>query len=129
MTRILVVDDSPVDGRLAGRLLEKGLEAEVTYAANGRAALDQIATCVPDLVVTDMQMPELDGLQLVAELKKKHATLPVILMTAAGSEEIAMQALHAGAASYVPKRLLSKELVDVAVRVLSMFAERFCRGE
>ena len=124
MTRILVVDDSPVDGRLAGGLLVRGLDAEVAYAANGKQALEQIAQCLPDLVLTDMQMPELDGLQLVVALKKQYPALPVILMTAAGSEEIAVQALALGASSYVPKRLLSKELAEVVLRVLSMSREQ-----
>ncbi|MDB5389755.1 MAG: response regulator receiver [Planctomycetaceae bacterium] len=124
MARILVVDDSPVDGRLAGRLLEKGLEAEVAYAENGKVALEQIARRMPDLVLTDMQMPELDGLQLVEALKKQYPALPVILMTAAGSEEVAVQALALGASSYVPKRLLAKELVEVAERMLTMSREQ-----
>lgn len=124
MTRILVVDDSPVDGRLAGRLLERGLDGEVSYAENGQVALELIAQQLPDLVLTDLQMPELDGLQLVEALKQQYPALPVILMTAAGSEEIAVRALALGAASYVPKKLLAKELADVAARVLSMAREQ-----
>lgn len=124
MTRILVVDDSPVDRRLAGRLLEKKADVEVFYAENGRLALEQVEGHLPDLVVTDMQMPELDGLELVSTLKKLYPLLPVILMTAAGSEEIAVQALQRGASSYVPKRKLAEELADVAIRVLSMSREQ-----
>ncbi|MBI5761031.1 MAG: response regulator [Planctomycetales bacterium] len=124
MTRILVVDDSPVDRRLAGRLLEKKADVEVFYAENGRLGLEQVEQHVPDLVVTDMQMPELDGLELVSTLKKLYPLLPVILMTAAGSEEIAVQALQRGASSYVPKRKLAEELADVAIRVLSMSREQ-----
>lgn len=129
MTRILVADDSLVDGRLAGRLLEKGLEAEISYAHDGKQALAVLAAGLPDLVVTDLQMPEVSGLELVAAVKKQYPTLPVILMTAAGSEEIAVQALQIGASSYVPKRLLAKELVDVAVRVLSMANEQRNQSE
>lgn len=124
MTRILVVDDSPVDRRLAGRLLEKVPDVEIFYAENGKLGLEQVEVHVPDLVVTDMQMPELDGLELVSTMKKQYPMIPVILMTAAGSEEIAVQALQRGAASYVPKRKLAEELADVAVRVMSMSREQ-----
>jgi CheY-like chemotaxis protein len=124
MTRILVVDDSPVDRRLAGRLLEKVPDVEIFYAENGKLGLEQVEDHVPDLVVTDMQMPELDGLELVSTMKKQYPMIPVILMTAAGSEEIAVQALQRGAASYVPKRKLAEELADVAVRVMSMSREQ-----
>lgn len=124
MTRILVVDDSPVDRRLAGRLLEKVPDVEVFYAENGKLGLGQVEDRVPDLVVTDMQMPELDGLELVSTMKKQYPMIPVILMTAAGSEEIAVQALQRGAASYVPKRKLADELSGVAVRVLAMSREQ-----
>ena len=51
-------------------------------------------------------MPEINGLQLVAAMREKYPRIPVILMTSQGSEEIAVQALQQGAASYVPKKLL-----------------------
>jgi len=124
MTRILVVDDSPVDRRLAGRLLEKVPDVEIFYAENGKLGLEEVEAHVPDLVVTDMQMPELDGLELVSRMKKQYPMIPVILMTAAGSEEIAVQALQRGAASYVPKRKLAEELADIAVCVMSMSREQ-----
>lgn len=120
MPRVLVVDDSPVDRRLAGRLIEKLGDIEVFYAPDGKAALEEVESHLPDLVVTDMQMPELDGFGLVEALKSQYPLIPVILMTAAGSEEIAVKALQAGAASYVPKTALADDLADVAERVLVM---------
>jgi anti-sigma regulatory factor (Ser/Thr protein kinase) len=65
-------------------------------------------------------MPEMGGLQLVEQVKLKYPGLPVILMTAHGSEEIAIQALKAGAASYVPKRNLAKELLETVEDVLAV---------
>ncbi len=120
MTQVLVVDDSPVDRLLAGRLIEKLGDTQVVYAENGRAALDQIEAHIPDLVVTDMQMPEMDGFELVEALKHAYPLIPVILMTAAGSEEIAVKALQAGAASYVPKASLVNDLADTVWRVITM---------
>lgn len=120
MSRVLVVDDSPVDRRLAGRLIEKLGNMEVFYAADGKLALEAVEEHLPDIVVTDMQMPELDGFGLVEALKAQYPLIPVILMTAAGSEAIAVKALQAGAASYVPKTALADDLADVTERVLSM---------
>ena len=119
MPNILIVDDSVVDRKLAGSVLEKLENAHVDHASNGLAALEQIPILKPDLVVTDMQMPDMNGLQLVIELRHKQPRLPVVLMTAKGSEELAIQALEAGAAGYVPKRRLLQDLGPTVERVLA----------
>jgi CheY-like chemotaxis protein len=115
---VLVVDDSPIDRRLAGGLLEKQFECTIQYAADGKEALQQMAALLPDLVVTDLQMPEMNGLELVAAVKRDYPLVPVILMTAQGSEEIAAQALRQGATSYVPKKMLAEDLVPTVQRIL-----------
>ncbi|HEX6987492.1 MAG TPA: ATP-binding protein, partial [Planctomycetaceae bacterium] len=69
-------------------------------------------------------MPELDGLGLVREVKRTRPALPVVLMTAKGSEDLAATALRVGAASYVPKRNLKSELPDTLRVVLDMAAQR-----
>jgi CheY-like chemotaxis protein len=113
----MVVDDSPVDRRLAGSLLEQQ-GCSVRYASDGKEALQQISGLMPDLVLADLQMPEMNGLELVAAVKQDFPFIPVILMTAQGSEDIAAQALRVGAASYVPKRRLAKDLLPTVRRVL-----------
>ena len=119
MTTLLVVDDSAIDRRLVGGLLEKNAEWSVVYANDGSEALHQVELHLPDLVLTDMQMPVMNGLELVTKMKAGYPLIPVVLMTAQGSEEIAVQALHKGAASYVPKRRLAEELREIVERVLS----------
>ena len=119
MTRLLIVDDSAMDRRIAGGLLEKHGDWEIIEAENGHDALLQMELHVPDAVVTDLQMPLMNGLELVEALQKQYPLVPVVLMTAQGSEEIAVQALQRGAASYVPKRILSTELVDTVERVVA----------
>ena len=145
MTNILIVDDSPIDRRLVGELLSKnpGLEIQyavdgaeavenmpvgelaaggpllhIDYAEDGREALAKLARCPVDLVITDLLMPEINGLQLVAAMREKYPRIPVILMTSQGSEEIAVQALQQGAASYVPKKLLMRYLWETIAKVL-----------
>src|SRR5438034_1663237 len=120
MTTVLVVDDSAVDRRRAGQLLENGTGWTAAYANNGREALALMQGSRPDLVLTDLQMPEMDGLALVQEIKSKYPLVPVILMTAYGSEDIAIQALQQGAASYVPKRNLAQDLAQTVSDVLEV---------
>jgi CheY-like chemotaxis protein len=115
---VLIVDDSLVDQRLAGGLLERQLGCRVRYAGDGKEALEQMAAQLPDLVVTDLQMPHMNGLELVAAVRKTYPFVPVVLMTAVGSEEIAAQALREGAASYVPKHRRSMDLSTTAQRIL-----------
>jgi CheY-like chemotaxis protein len=122
--RILIVDDLLSERTLAGSLLLRESKWEVDYANNGRAALEQIEQRRPDLIVTDLQMPEMDGLELVSAVRERFPLIPVILMTARGSEEIAVQALQRGAASYVPKRALPETLVENVTQVLASMEER-----
>ena len=127
MPSVLVVDDSAVDRRLVGEILQVDESLEVRYAADGRDALERIEGSVPDVVVTDLLMPELDGLELVAAVRKRFPAVPVILMTARGSEEIAVRALRQGAASYVAKRALAEQLVETVRGLLKVSSHR--RGQ
>ncbi len=106
---VLVVDDSPVDRRLAGAHVEN-LGGRVSYAADGQEALALLQRTRPDVVLTDLQMPGIDGLELVREIRDEDGDLPVILMTAFGSEDLAVAALRSGAVNYVPKRRLRADL-------------------
>lgn len=118
MTTILVVDDSATDRRIAGGLLEKEPDCQVFYAEDGDVALKSVDENLPDVVVTDMVMPQLDGLQLVEAMKRNFPLIPVIIMTAVGTEETAVQALNRGAASYVTKRRLAQDLLETVRMVL-----------
>ena len=120
---ILVVDDSAADREMAGHLLARQ-SWSVLYAENGRQALDRMQEHAVDLVLTDLVMPDLDGLAFVEQAKIDHPLVPVVLMTARGSEEIAVRALEAGASSYVPKKGLVRDLVDIVQRILDASRER-----
>jgi CheY-like chemotaxis protein len=120
MATALVVDDSPVDRHRVGGLLQKQPGWQVSYAANGAEALTGIEQQKPDLVITDLRMPSLTGLELVEAIRKKYPSIPVILTTAFGSEDIAILALERGAASYVPKRNLHRRLHETVEQVLDV---------
>jgi CheY-like chemotaxis protein len=121
MTHILVVDDSPTERRRVGSIFEKAFKSvSVSYAENGKIAFDSLQVTLPDLIVTDLQMPEMDGLGLVEKITEAGIGVPVVLMTSFGNEEIALQALNAGAASYVPKAVLGKHLITTVENVIEL---------
>ncbi len=92
----------------------------IAYAAHGLAALETLAHAVPDIIVTDLLMPELDGLQLLTAVRKRYPLVPVILMTSHGSESIALEAIRQGAASYVPKESIASDLRETIHRLLAI---------
>jgi CheY-like chemotaxis protein len=121
MTRVLVVEDSPTQASELLFLLEDaGLEVDT--ATDGVAAMEALARRVPEIIVTDLQMPRMDGLALVVAVRRQYPSVPVVLITAHGSEEIAAHALRAGAASYVPKRYLCRDLAPVVLQIVAMSA-------
>jgi CheY-like chemotaxis protein/anti-sigma regulatory factor (Ser/Thr protein kinase) len=116
---VLVVDDSPMDRHVAGAIVQKQPGWRAVFAANGVEALAAVEKERPHLVLTDLLMPEMDGLQLVQAIHDRFPQVPVILMTAHGSEDIAIQALQKGAASYVPKKSLARDLPETLEQVLA----------
>jgi len=120
MPTVLVVDDSDVDRRLVGGLLGQHGNLKVEFATNGVEALDILNSEPPDLIVTDLQMPEMDGLELVTAARLSHPHVPLVLMTAHGSETLAVEALEQGAASYVSKSQLAEKLADTVQEILAM---------
>lgn len=117
--RVLVVEDSRTQAEEIRLLLEES-GFEVALAGDGQHALDALARSLPDLIATDLEMPRLNGLQLVDAVRRKHPSVPVVLITAHGSEAIASKALRKGAASYVPKALLDQELVPTLENILTV---------
>ncbi len=116
---ILVVDDAVIDRRMTGAIVEQNLGWRVAYAENGTAALAAMERELPRLVLTDLRMPGMDGLQLVAAVRRQYPSVPVVLMTAFGNEDIAIQALREGAASYVPKKSQDRDLVPTLEQVIA----------
>lgn len=119
MAKILIVEDSPVDQLLIKRLLVRP-EWVTQIASDGKEAVELIGKVRPDLVITDMQMPIMNGLELVKYVRENDPTLPVVLVTAKGSENTAVEALRNGATSYSPKARLSSDLVATVEHVLDM---------
>lgn len=120
MATILVVDDSAVDRRFVGGILGRDGRFQVEFAEDGAQALARVREARPDVIVTDLQMPNRNGLELVAAVRMHHPGVPIILMTGHGSEDLAVEALHRGAATYVPKPQLGERLLESVEDALSL---------
>jgi CheY-like chemotaxis protein/anti-sigma regulatory factor (Ser/Thr protein kinase) len=117
---ILVADDSLLEQRYVGRLLAQHGGWRVAFARNGEEALEALTKEPPAILLTDMNMPKMDGLTLVERVREQFPLVPVVLMTGSGSERVAVAALKAGAADYVTKQALAHDLTPVLERVLSV---------
>ena len=125
MSRILIVDDKDMmRDSVAATLSRKG--HTIVAASDGKVALEKIAQRSPDVVVTDLQMPEMNGLELLEEIRKLDEQLPVVFMTAYGTVETAVSAMKLGAFDYITKPFSGEELmiaVDRAVQHASLVKE------
>lgn len=129
MPTVLVVDDSAADRQLVGGLLEKDPDLTVSYVSHGAEALARMERQLPDLVLAELVMAEMDGLELVTAVRSQYPQVPVILMTSRGTEEVVVEALRCGAASYVPKRSLARDLLTTVENVLSAAARQRIRWQ
>jgi two-component system, NtrC family, response regulator HydG len=123
--RVLVVDDHPAMARmLADQLEEAGYAVQV--AEGGAAALEAARAELPDVVLTDLRMQEVDGLDVLAGVKALDPVVPVIIMTGFGAVESAIEAIKRGAFHYLTKPFQKKEVLLYVERAL---ADRRLRDE
>jgi DNA-binding NtrC family response regulator len=122
MPRVLVVDDDTVTCRLLADVLTRD-GATVVGESDPRRALTRAAAEPPDVAILDVQMPEMDGLSLLRGLRERLPGLPIIIMTAFGSIETAVQAIGAGAVDYVSKPMDVEEIRATVRRALGRHAE------
>jgi NarL family two-component system response regulator LiaR len=116
MVKVLIVDDHEVVRQGLRFMLSREPDFEVVgEAADGRAALDEIRRCAPDVVLLDLVMPGLDGLGVLHALSGEARRPAVIVLTSYADENKAMQAMRAGALSYLPKTTLGDRVTE-AVR-------------
>ncbi len=119
MPLVLVVDDSPIDRKLAVGILEQQADLTVEAAASGRYRAAPRGPPGTDLVVTDLQMPEMSGLELVRTMRSRYPLVPVVLMTAPRQRRNCRASMEQGAASYVAKAKLAADLADTVHNVLA----------
>ena len=102
LQRILLADDDP-DSLEGMRSLLVAWGYEVETAEDGRAALDKVGVIHPSMVITDVRMPEMNGLELLEAVRRDEPDIPVIVLTAHGSNDTRRRAVEHGAFAYLPK--------------------------
>ena len=110
MSSALVVDDDPTVGDVVEAYLRRA-GFEVNRAADGSAALALAASTAPDVVVLDLMLPGIGGLEVCRRLRRDHPRVPVVMLTALGEEEDRILGLEVGADDYVTKPFSPRELV------------------
>ncbi|HYU15537.1 MAG TPA: sigma-54 dependent transcriptional regulator [Candidatus Acidoferrum sp.] len=116
-SRVLVVDDE-AGVRTALRDLLRTQNYEVDIAADGVAALERLAEHPPDVVVTDLDMPRMDGMRLIQELHENYRDLPIVVVTSAAELRSAVAAMRAGATDYITKPVDFDELTLSIARAI-----------
>jgi len=111
MLSLLIVDDEPSVRYAFERTF--GDEYRIFAAENGRQGLAKVAECRPEIVLMDIRMPEMNGLEALQRLKAEHPELPVILMTAFSETAQAMEAMRHGAFDYITKPFDNRELREI----------------
>jgi two-component system response regulator DesR len=114
---IIAEDQGMVLGALAALLEIEGDISVVARARNGKEALRAVLTHKPDVLITDIEMPEMTGLDVAAELKRQHKSTHVIILTTFARSGYLRRALDAGASGYLLKDMRAEELAEAVRRV------------
>src|SRR5512134_3201167 len=119
---VLIVDDEANVRKVLGTLLEQAGFA-TTRDESGEAALDLVRSKDPDLVLTDLKMPGMDGMELLRRLREGFPEIPVVMLTAHGTVEAAVLAMKLGAHDFLTKPFDREKVVEVVRKALGQ-AER-----
>lgn len=117
--KIVIIDDEEEILKILKRVIEEKGYAVTTYASAVRA-LEQFKEDAPDLVLADIKMPKMDGIQLLSKVKKINPSVPVVLFTAFANIENAVLAMQQGAFDYIRKPFETKSLFAVIERALKV---------
>ncbi|HET9481999.1 MAG TPA: sigma-54 dependent transcriptional regulator, partial [Candidatus Polarisedimenticolia bacterium] len=123
---VLIVDDEPNVRKVLGALLEQS-GYTTSRAESAEEAMRLVRAHDPDLVLTDLRMPAMDGLQLLAELRREFPEIPVVMLTAHGTVETAVEAMKRGAHDFLTKPFDRRKVVEVIGKALAQAGR--ARGE
>jgi DNA-binding NtrC family response regulator len=120
--QVMIVDDEPDMLGMLRLVIEKKCDCEVVTALSGNMALGALANGRPDMVITDIKMPDLDGLQLLKRIKELDESISVVVMTGYGTIDMAVQALKDGAYDFLEKPFDKDHIVRVVRNCLERTA-------
>lgn len=119
MHRVLVVDDAVVMRMMIKGILAKHGYEVVGEAQNGFEAVEKYKALQPDLVTMDMVMPEMDGLTALREIVKEYPNAKVVMCTSMGQQALVVEAIQAGAKSFVTKPFSPPKIVETLLKVMA----------
>ncbi|MDR5740574.1 MULTISPECIES: response regulator [unclassified Caballeronia] len=130
-TRLLVVDDMATMRSLIRKMLRAIGYTTIDEAEDGLAALEKLRAQKVDMVITDWNMPNMDGLSLLQEIRKSEdfAELPVLMVTAEKRRENVLAAIHAGASGYIVKPFSEAALADKLAQIAPLSASDAPTGQ
>jgi DNA-binding NtrC family response regulator len=111
--QVMIVDDEPDMLSMLRLTIEKKCSCQVISASSGLVALEQLSQCRPDVILSDIKMPDLDGLELLNKIREYDQTISVVIMTGYGTIDMAVQALKNGAYDFLQKPFDKDHLVRV----------------
>ena len=123
--KILIVDDEPAIRDSLRLLLKSSFEVDV--AQDGEEALSKLGEDLPDLVLLDVMMPKVDGIEVLRQLQERQISLPVIMLTATNTVRTAVQAMKWGASDFLNKPFDVEELTSIILATLQKFSK--ARGD
>lgn len=115
MTNVLIVDDHPIVRRGLKQVLQDEPDFSVVEAGDAREALEQMKQQPVDLVIADIDLPGMNGIDLLKEIKRENKHTPVLMLSIYPEDQVAVRVLRAGAAGFLSKEAAPEQLV-VAIR-------------
>ena len=119
MTRLLIVDDHPIVRRGLKEVLRSETDLFINEAEDGRQALTQIKQHQFDLVIIDLDLPGMSGLELLKEIKRLKKDLPVLVLSVYPEDQVAVRVLKAGASGFLSKEAAPDQLVSAIRKILA----------
>jgi DNA-binding NarL/FixJ family response regulator len=120
MLRVLIADDHPVVRQGVKQILAEELELEqFGEARNAKEVLDNVSRKKWDILILDINLPDMNGLEILRQLKKVHPDLPVLVLTVFDEDQIAIRVLKAGASGFVTKETMPNELIAAVKKIHS----------
>lgn len=116
--KILIVDDAAFMRMMIRDILSKNGYEVVGEAENGARAIERYKDLIPDLVIMDITMPEVDGIQAVKEIKKVNAEAKIIMCSAMGQQAMVIESIQAGARDFIVKPFQAERVVEAVKKVL-----------
>jgi YesN/AraC family two-component response regulator len=117
--RILIVDDSDFSRNMVNQMLQPAGFKLISEANSAQMAIKLIKEKTPHVVITDIVMPEISGIELTAQISKAYPDVGIIVISSLSQEHVVLEAISAGASDFIPKPIQSNQLIESINKILS----------